>query len=86
MLASKQNNQGFHALKRARERYGLQLTHKDLRNIVRKIQAGKSTCIQKRSLRETTHALSYQGTPIVVGYDKVRQTICTFLPYSVTGK
>jgi uncharacterized protein YjhX (UPF0386 family) len=88
--------QRLHAKRRGAERYGLNLSNDDLAQIVRLIQEGKATLIEKQSNRVTIFdvemARCYNDEPHTctdctvrrvttrVVYDKERKQIASFLP------
>lgn len=76
----KAQSQAKHAKRRALERYDLELSDRDLREIVRLIQAGKAQKTLKQSHRVTVCWLQFQGKTIKVVYDKSRKSIASFLP------
>lgn len=69
-----------HAKRRAKERFGLNLT-KDVRDLLRgKIKRGEGTFISRRSRRISIWRISYENIFYRVVYDKDRHEIVTFLP------
>jgi hypothetical protein len=82
-----------HAKQRAQERYGIILDENSYRSLCQNIQAGIGTCLGKQSLRLTVWQISAEAFSIEKGrhpvlanvvYDKVRHSICTFLPRNIT--
>jgi hypothetical protein len=82
---------GNHAIKRAKERYNLELTFDDLKNILNLIENGKAKKIERKNMfeyqdEENAHyRLRYNGTliePVVNGVNS-NPAIITFYP---TGK
>lgn len=77
---TKREAQRLHSIKRGVERYGAQLTGRDLAEMVRLIKSGKSRFVHKLTNTRMQHALTYQGIDYVVVYDRTRGTICSLLP------
>ncbi len=73
-------NQRMHALSRAAERYNSQLTHEDIRSIVKKIRNGESRMLKRQSIRVTVREVEYKGTVYRLVYDSKRKEVSTFLP------
>lgn len=69
-----------HAKKRAEERYGLTLNHKDRAEIVNMIQKNEAEFVGKQSNNRTLWRVSYQDQSLNVVYDKARNSMCTVLP------
>lgn len=67
--------QRIHAKKRAKERYGVDFTTSDLKNLIDKIQNRKALLIEKQSLRLSVFKVDIY----YVVYDKKRKEIVTFL-------
>lgn len=80
---TKAQAQRIHATKRAEERYGMTLTRDMHHQLVKMIQSGKSTVIERQSLRVSVHELMIEDEPVRVVYDRIRKTIVTFLPFEV---
>ena len=72
--------QRAHAKRRANQRYGLSLNRDKLNAMVRLIQEGKCTFIERQSNRVTVFSLLFEGLTFPVVYDKQRKTIVTVLP------
>lgn len=75
--------QRLHAKKRAKERYGLDFTTKDLKEMVRLIQEKPkkgAVKISRESCRITIWRLTYNGVEIPVAFDTRSQTIASVLP------
>lgn len=70
----------MHAQRRAWERYGLAIDRGLYRHLIKIIQAGNSTFLQKQTNRVSVHEVLYQDVTYRVVYDKSRKTIVTFLP------
>jgi hypothetical protein len=70
-----------HPIERARERYGLDLTTKDLAGIVLKISAGDSMLIQNDSVTgHQRHLVLIDGIAAQVVFCPKHMNIVTFLP------
>lgn len=78
---NKEEAQTRHALKRAKQRYGKNLSVIDLKQIANKIHAGNSVFVERTTRRITKHLVWYKGTRYLVVFDKTRSRICSFLPY-----
>lgn len=68
-----------HAIARARERYGIELTISDLRQIVAKIRTGLSVVTRRRECSEV-HLVLHDGTALLVVYRPADRCIATILP------
>ena len=82
MLVSKASCQRRHAKRRAQERYGLTLNRAELERLVRRIQHGEATVLERQSHRISVFGLIVQGVSVRVVYDAKRKTIVSFLPLS----
>lgn len=69
-----------HSVRRAKERYGLDLSASDIDDIVVEIQAQKAKFIARQSNRLTVFQVVIGSTVCNVVYDSNRKTIVTFLP------
>lgn len=77
---SKPDAQNIHAIRRARERYGAEITELDLRQICNKIRDDKSRYVGKLTNRVSGHLVEHKGQEFYVGYDAHTHRICSFLP------
>jgi hypothetical protein len=77
---SKKKLERAHAIQRASERYGVNLSDTDIRRIIKLIQNGESTPVSRRSLRKVTHDVTLDGQLYRAVCDKQRKEIVTFLP------
>lgn len=77
---SKADNQIRHTLDRAKKRYGMYLTRRDLRLIVMLIQQGKARLVEVRSERARVYELEWEGQLVRVAYDAKRKNTASFLP------
>ncbi len=82
---SKKAAQRAHAKRRARERYGLSMTRATFGSLIQKIQSGKATFLQRKSLRVSEWIVSYEGAEMRVIYDNKRKTIVTCLPHRMAN-
>ena len=80
MAKSKEAAQIRHAKMRAAERYDLNLSDGQYNNLCNIIRRGGSKIVFKQSNRVTIHKLEWDGKEMVVVYDKLRNTIVSFLP------
>lgn len=61
------------------QRYDLRFTD-DVRAVfIGEINAGRSVCVRRQSLRVAIHDVTYKGSVYRVVYDKNRKEIVTFL-------
>jgi hypothetical protein len=77
------SNQRKHAIKRAKQRYNLNLTPDQIRFMVAQIQAGKSKFVRSISNRRTLHIVKSGGLGgelLWALYDNTRKNIATFYP------
>lgn len=78
----KSKAQRLHALRRGKERYQETFSEKELKEISNMIKGGRSRFIKKLSNSRTKHVVAYGSKDYCVVYDKTRQQICSFLPWS----
>jgi hypothetical protein len=71
--------QRLHAYGRALLRYDIELTDELHKRLIRAVQNGRSTPIEKQSLRLSVHEYNLDGKMIRFVYDKQRKQIVTFL-------
>ena len=81
---------GAHTIYRARERYGVELTKKEMHKLTADIRFGRSVLKAKgagetRDVREI-HYVKYGQEWITVVYHRARRKIITILPYSAAHK
>lgn len=69
-----------HAVTRARERFGLNLTADDLRQITAKIRCGLSLLQARTSNGCERHAVRHLGTYLPVVFDPKTRRVVTVLP------
>lgn len=74
-------NRSNHALRRARERYGVKITARDLDAISATIAAGDAHLLQRRG-RTTVYAVNHSGTLFIAAYRRTEKRVLTFLPYA----
>jgi hypothetical protein len=79
-------DQRRHAKKRARQRYGVTLSTRQLYEIAQKIINGDSQFVERGSCRVSKHLVQYQGMTFYVAYDSNRKSVCSFLPSPVGEK
>lgn len=77
---SKARAQTRHARVRALQRYGIELGPAGRAEIIRAIQGGRSTVVERQSRRVTVHDVELEGGVVRVVYDRQRKTLVTFLP------
>lgn len=77
---TKAENQRYHAKKRAKERYDLELNRAKLEELVSMIQNGEAVKYDQRSLRSASYIVIYEFQYLRIVYDRHRKTIVTFLP------
>lgn len=66
-----------HALKRAKQRYGLE----GIKKIKEAVFAGNILFSEAQSRRVVKHVVEVEGDFYAIVYDKLRKNIVTFLPY-----
>jgi hypothetical protein len=76
----KRNAEIFHSIKRARQRYGLELSVADIESIAKIIRTRASERVKALSNTRVVHRLTYKKKVVLVVYDKKRHTLVTFLP------
>lgn len=81
-MATKQNTQIRHAKMRALERFGFELNNHDYNYLCNEIKNGNSKILHKQSNRVTIHSIFWKSVEMTVVYDKLRNTIVSFLPNS----
>lgn len=69
-----------HAKRRALERYEIVLNRRDLKEIARMIQNGKSILLRRQSIARAHHEVEFCGVKMRLVYDLLRGEIVTFLP------
>ncbi len=78
---TKSVSQEIHAKDRALTRFNIHLSSEDYIDIIKDIQAGKTTCVEKQSNRISLHYVTLpDGQEVIAVYDKTRKTIVTFMP------
>ena len=80
MAKTKEDCQIRHAKLRAAQRYDLQLTDHQYNNLCNMVRKGASEILFKQSNRVTIHKLEWNHITMTVVYDKIRNTIVSFLP------
>ena len=80
MTPKKAKSQRKHAIKRALQRYDLDINQEKLVELVQSIQNGKAKFLEKQSLRVSIFEVEVNGKKTRVVYDKIRKTIVSFLP------
>jgi hypothetical protein len=71
---------------RAAERFGLELSDRDLAMIVRQIRYQESIFVMRSTKRVSLHIVKHNGTSMPVVYDKHRGALITILPRQVLRK
>ncbi len=81
MPRSKKIGQRIHAKRRCFARYGISITSRQIKQIVRKIQLQiDATMLHRVSNRRSIWKVYYLELEIIVVYDSGRSNIATFLP------
>lgn len=80
MRRTKKACQTIHAKKRALERYGVELSTHDIKNMVDIIKKGQATFLEKQSDRISVFEVAYLDKAFKVCYDRKRKSIATCLP------
>lgn len=76
---SKESAQKHHFKKRMMGRFGIEITDKEIIDIVNLIQTGQTSIVEKQSLRVTIHQIIYKGEKVNIPYDKQRKVPITAL-------
>ena len=76
---SKESAQKEHFKRRMAGRFDLDITNKDIDDIVNLIQTGQTTIVEKQSLRVVIHQIEYKGELVNIPYDKQRKVPITAL-------
>lgn len=74
---TKRQAQQIHLHRRAAERLGVSLSPSDSARIVRQIQAGELSIVEKQTHRVSLFAAEVAGRQVVVVYDRKRKQIVT---------
>jgi hypothetical protein len=69
-----------HLIRRARERFGLELTNEDLIAIKRQITAQSAVCLREGTTSEVW-LVHYQGVYMRAAYDPLRNQMTTFMTW-----
>ena len=69
-----------HTRRRARERYGIDLTTENQKKVVRSIQEGRGFFLGRQSLRVTEWDVPFEDVKLRVIYDSEREVLVTCLP------
>jgi hypothetical protein len=72
----------WHAITRARQRYGLHLTTADLDEVAADIQEGmiELRLVEEQSNRVVVYDCIIKGMDVRIVYDKMRKAVTSFLP------
>ena len=77
---SKRISNRIHARKRAKQRFGMNLTKELESRIVKRIQAGHTEPLGKQSNTRSLHLVEVDGVTMRVAYDRSRSSLVTILP------
>ncbi len=73
-----------HAIKRAMERYGLRLSHRDIKKMSANIRGEKKdldiTLIERQSSTRSLYEIIWENVKMLVIYDKGVKSVSTLLP------
>ena len=75
----KRNAEILHSIKRARERYDIELSISDIERISKIIRTQATERVRVISNTRVVHRLTYKEKTVLVVYDKKRHVIITFL-------
>lgn len=75
----------IHAIERARERYGLELTTDNLKAIVSKCSAGKGVLMARLDNGLERYLVQWNGTGLIVLLNVSKKMVVTVLPSSQLG-
>lgn len=82
-MSNDKRSQQRHAIKRARERYGLTVTADDLEDLARRIRHEPPdetvTFVGRQTRRVSAYRAQLHGVEVAVLYDKHTHTVMTFL-------
>ena len=78
-IESFKNSQYIHAIKRAKERFGLDLSRNDIDDLIDKIKNGKSIITFRQSMFESNHIIFFKDYYMLVGFNLMTDKITTFL-------
>lgn len=81
-VTDKADAEYHHAVKRARERYGVDLRQPDYDRLVKAIQTNRAQFVERQSNRVSLWVVRHAETPMVAVYDTHRHMIVTFLPFA----
>lgn len=73
-------NQKTHALRRAFERYGIVINSEMYDKLNHIVRNGSFLLLRKKSLTRRMYYLKYNEQEFVIGWDKNKKQISTFLP------
>ena len=76
----KKTGQRRHAQRRAFERYGVVMGKKQQDQICQLIRSDRCTLLKKQSNRVSIYKVKYEEVEFIVVYDKIRNSLATFLP------
>jgi len=74
-MTTKLKCERLHCKRRALERFGLSLNHKDMAEMAKMIQSGKAEFIRKRTNRVTLWKITYRDNLMTVVYDNKRHSV-----------
>ena len=77
---TKAESQRWHAKRRARERYHLDINRFVYKTIIADILSGKAKKLEKQTHRVTTYLIRIEDEEYPIAFDKIRKEIITFLP------
>lgn len=77
---SKRTAQILHSIKRARQRYDLDLSAADIESIAKLIRTQATKRVKALTNTRVVHELECKGKTVWVVYDKKRHSVATFLP------
>lgn len=70
----------MHAIKRAKERYDLDISRRDLKDMCIQIRSGHAIKLEQLSTARAEYIVKCQDKDVRVIYDKNKKSIVTFLP------
>lgn len=92
-MASDQDDRKFqrpkgndHAVQRAWERYGINLTNRDIGSIIYQVMDGRAEKVRQDSGRTAIYDVVVQGQVCRIVYNRARKFIVTFLPRDARGE
>lgn len=78
-IKQKRKKHRAHARRRLLSRYGLEFTNEMENSMIRQIQSGDGSLVEKQTNRVSVWSVDHDGENYNVAYDKLSKSIITFL-------